>query len=300
MSPAIIVHGGAKSLPPEKAEPSRQGCLAAVRAGWAVMEAGGSALDAVEAAVRVLEDDPTFNAGFGSALNMDGEAQMDAGIMEGDRLEVGAVAAIEGVRHPISVARKVLEQHPVLIVGQDAWRFAAEHGAELCDPRDMISEAQRREWEQQKQRSEEPALSQHDTVGCVALDARGTVACGGSTGGTGFNVPGRVGDTANIGGGFYADGRLGACALTGDGEEIMRVVLAKTAIDLLQGDRHPDEATRRAIELLQQRVRGEAGCIMLDARGRIGWAHNSSHMPVAYRTTDMDGPRVFLQKQEEA
>ena len=129
MSIALMVHGGASSIPAEQSEDYKRGCLAALEAGWTILERGGSALDAVEAAIRILEDDPTFNAGRGSALNADGVVEMDAGIMEGQSLGAGAVAAIQGVRHPISVARQVLENESVLLVGerraafcQRAWR----------------------------------------------------------------------------------------------------------------------------------------------------------------------------------
>jgi beta-aspartyl-peptidase (threonine type) len=165
---AIIVHGGANTIPPQKAEAYKAGCLAAVGAGWAALEAGGSALDAVEAAVRVLEDDPTFNAGVGASLNKDGIVELDAGIMESSGLRAGGVGAIQGVCHPISVARQVLTSGSVLLVGPGAERFATEQQAERCDPAELITEEARRSLEQQQQRM--------DTVGCVALDAQGILA----------------------------------------------------------------------------------------------------------------------------
>lgn len=165
-SGAIIVHGGAHQVPPEKASASRAGCLAALRAGRQILEAGGSAIEAVEAAVRSLEDDPTFNAGFGSALNSQGEVEMDSGVMDGMSLAVGAVAGIRGVRHPVSVARAMLPETPVLLTGEGARQFAREQGAELCAAAALISAEQREIHEE------------HDTVGCVALDAQGNLAAG--------------------------------------------------------------------------------------------------------------------------
>ena len=300
MNVAIVVHGGAHAVPPEKVPASKEGCIAAAGAGWDVLVRGGSALDAVEAAIRVLEEDPTFNAGFGSELNTEGKVQMDAALMDGTTLAAGAVGAIEGVRHPISVARKVLEAEPVLLVADGARRFAADQGAELCDPSEMISDEKRREWEQAAQAEKNSGGKKgHDTVGCVALDRNGNLATGTSTGGTNTNQPGRIGDSPLVGCGLYADGEWGACSMTGDGESIVRVVLAKTTVDLLRDDCHPEQAAQRAMDILQKRVDGRAGCILLDRNGRIGWAHNEPNMPVAYRTEDMDAPRAFVHKNEE-
>jgi beta-aspartyl-peptidase (threonine type) len=298
MSIAIIVHGGASTVSPEKEDPKRRGCLEALQAGWSVLEQGGSALDAVECAVRILENDPDFNAGYGSMLQPDGMVRMDAGLMEGRDLQVGAVAAIEGVRHPISVARQVLLQPPVLVVGPYAREFARRAEAELCSPTDMISPEQQRHWEAE-QAQQRPAALSHDTVGCVALDQEGTLACGASTGGLGNTVPGRVGDSASVGAGFYADNEVGACALTGDGETIMRIAQARMTMELLRDGMNAEEAVKRSLEILEKRVQGEAGCILIDRQGRVGWGHNSSHMPCGYRTSGMPGPAVFLRKQDE-
>lgn len=294
MTLAIIVHGGAHAVPDEEIAPHKAGCTAAVQAGWQVLKNGGSALDAVEAAIRVLEDDPTFNAGYGSELNADGEVETDAAIMNGADLQAGGVGAIKGVRHPISVARKVLESPSVLLVGQGAYRFAQEVGAELCDQQELASEKQRRKWEAKQQASTQSASS--DTVGCVALDAQGNLAAGTSTGGTNENAAGRIGDSPLIGCGLYADGELGACSLTGDGESITRVVLAKTAVDLLQGERHPEEATAMAMDVLARRAGGEGGCIMIDRQGHIGWAHNAENMSCAIMSTEMEVPQAFVKK----
>jgi beta-aspartyl-peptidase (threonine type) len=293
MTLAIIVHGGAKTITEEKVEANKAGCKAAVEAGWAVLRSGGSASEAVEAAIRVLESDQTFNAGFGAVLNAEGEVELDAAIMDGSKLAWGAVAAVQGVRHPISAARELMYQRPTLLVADSAMRFAAQNGIEMCAKEDLIAEEQREEWEEEKKVVDRP-----NTVGCVALDSKGNLAAGTSTGGTMDQPVGRVGDTAIVGSGLYADNQFGACSTTGDGESIIPVVLAKTAIDFLSDDLHPDEAAKMAIETLKSKVAGEAGCILLDQQGRIGWAYNSQDMACGYMTTEMDQPALFTRKKE--
>jgi beta-aspartyl-peptidase (threonine type) len=292
VKPVIIVHGGAKTISEDKLEANRAGCRAAVEAGWAVLCQGGSAAAAVEAAVRVLEADQTFNAGFGSTLNSEGEVETDAAMMEGATLGWGAVGAVQGVRHPIAVARKIMEEKPRMLVARSGERFAREHKLELCTKAALVSEEQYQEWKE-----EEEVLDRPNTVGCVALDVNGNLVAGTSTGGTNGQPQGRVGDTALVGCGLYADNRLGACSTTGDGESIIPVVLAKTAIDALK-DKHPDEAAQCAIDTLVSRVEGEAGCILIDHQGRFGWAHNSQDMAVAYMSEDLEQPAVFTRKDQ--
>lgn len=294
MTLAIIVHGGAKTISDDKAKANNSGCLAAVEAGWSILRGGGNAKDAVEAAIRVLEDNPTFNASIGATLDSDGEVFLDAAMMEGRALAWGGVAAVQGIPHPISVARKIMEDKPMLLVRQGGEKYAAEHGDDMCAPSDLISDEQRREWEEKKAVVDRPA-----TVGCVALDADGNLVAGTSTGGLANQAPGRVGDSALVGCGLYADNTLGACSTTGDGESIIPVVLAKTAVDLLAENRHPEEAAQKAIEILVSKVEGEAGCILLDRQARVGWAYNSQDMAVAYMTEDMDRAAVFTNKQAE-
>ncbi len=290
MTPTIIVHGGAKTITDDKVAANNAGCTAAVEAGWAVLISGGSAAEAVEAAIRVLETDQTFNASLGATLNSDGEVELDAAIMEGS-LSWGAVAAVQGIRHPISVARKIMDEKPRLLVARGAERFAADCGAEMCKKDDLIADEQWQEWKEDQEVVDRP-----NTVGCVALDASGILAAGTSTGGTTKQQQGRVGDTALVGCGLYADNKFGACSTTGDGESIIPVVLAKTAIDFLSGDRHPEEAAQMAIDALVSKVKGEAGCILIDRQGRVGWAYNSSHMACAYMTKGQDKVAVFTQK----
>ncbi|MEH2436554.1 MAG: isoaspartyl peptidase/L-asparaginase family protein [Nostoc sp.] len=290
MTPTIIVHGGAKTITDDKVAANNAGCTAAVEAGWAVLISGGSATEAVEAAIRVLEADQTFNASLGATLNSDGEVELDAAIMEGS-LSWGAVAAVQGIRHPISVARKIMDDKPRLLVARGAERFAADCGAEMCKKENLIADEQWQQWKE-----DQKVIDRPNTIGCVALDASGILAAGTSTGGTTKQQQGRVGDTALVGCGLYADNKIGACSTTGDGESIIPVVLAKTAIDFLSGDRHPDEAAQMAIDALVSKVKGEAGCILIDRQGRVGWAYNSSHMACAYMTEGQDKVAFFTKK----
>ncbi len=258
MRPAIIVHGGAGRIPGGRHIALLEGCREAARLGWTVLVEGGSALDAVEAAVKFMEEDPAFNAGRGAVKNALGEVELDASIMEGKDLACGAVGAVKGVKHPIALARRIMEDgRHVLLCGEGARRFAEARGLPLGSPPG-------------KEGGGEPG-----TVGCVALDATGTVAAGTSTGGIRGKLPGRVGDSALIGCGTYADSR-GGVSCTGLGESIIRTVLAKSACDLLE-HRAPMEAAQKAIALLE-RVRGEGGLILLNREGDFGHGKNTPHM----------------------
>jgi L-asparaginase / beta-aspartyl-peptidase len=300
---SLIVHGGAWDIPDEEVQEHQEGCQRALEAGWEVLQAGGTALDAVEAAVRVLEDAPIFDAGIGSVLNRDGDVELDAAIMEGGTLRSGAVAAVRRVRNPITLARRVLESHVILLVGQGAERFAERAGVPLCDPAELIVERERQRWaellKQEDFRTQDAfgarkpgaeALPESrlahpsDTVGAVALDGYGHLAAGTSTGGTSNKLPGRVGDSPLIGCGLYADDQTGGCSSTGWGESIIKVLLAKTATDLIGAGHDPMAAARMAIDVLARRVSGFGGCILLDGQGRPGFAFNTPRMAYAYRS----------------
>ncbi|WP_019587479.1 isoaspartyl peptidase/L-asparaginase family protein [Deinococcus apachensis] len=283
---AIIVHGGAHETPPGKIAASRAGCLAALTAGRRVLEGGGTAVEAVEAAIRVLEDDPTFNAGYGSALTADGTVETDSALMDGSTLEVGAVAGLVGGRHPVSVARRLLREKEILLTGEGAHRFAATHGAELCAPEEMISPEQRE------------AFESHDTVGCVALDLHGHLAAGTSTGGLTGQPAGRVGDSPLVGCGFYAEDGVGAIALTGEGESLARWMTAARFIQRLPRTT-PDDALRTVLEEMGERVGGTGGGIAVTPDGQVGWWYTSHDMPVAYMHAGLTEPRVYLKKTEE-
>jgi L-asparaginase / beta-aspartyl-peptidase len=307
---ALIVHGGAWDIPDDEVAEHQAGCRQALDVGWDMLQVGGTALDAVEAAVRALEDAPIFDAGVGSVLNRDGDVELDAAVMDGATLRSGAVAAVRRVRNPITLARRVLESHVILLVAQGAERFAECVGLPLCGPSELIVERERRRWAellaQEDFRTQDafgakkdaggrgevisplpPALTNpSDTVGAVALDRHGHLAAGTSTGGTANKLPGRVGDSPLIGCGLYADDQTAGCSSTGWGESIIKVLLAKTATDLIGAGHDPMAAARLAIDTLARRVAGYGGCILLDGQGRPGFAFNTPRMAYAYRTED--------------
>jgi len=278
----IVVHGGAGHAgPPEEHAPRQAGVLRAAEAGWAALAAGGSALDAAVAAVAVLEDDLLFNAGVGSVLTVEGTVEMDASVMTGDTLAAGAVGAVTGVRNPVRLARAVLEEgREVLLVGEPALALARARGLETCAPEALVTEDARRRWREQRP-------SPGDTVGAVACDRLGRVAAATSTGGVAGKRAGRIGDSAVIGAGTYADDRLGAGSATGPGEAIIRLVLVRAALELVAQGLDPERAARQALGDLEQRVAARAGIILLDPMGRIGIAHTTEAMVAAYRTDEL-------------
>jgi L-asparaginase / beta-aspartyl-peptidase len=287
---ALIVHGGAKEMKPGEEDDNRVGILQALSAGREMLENGGSALAAVEAAIRVLEDLPVFNAGHGSSLNAAGEVEMCSGIMDGGNLGVGAVGAIRDVRHPISVARALLPENEVLLVSDGAEAFAREKGLELCDPHALVTAARQQD------------LKEHDTVGAVALDMGGNLAAGTSTGGLTGAPVGRIGDSPLPGSGFYADNHIGAVAFSGDGETIARLALAARIMASVEQGEDMEEAIANAVAKLPGTggAHADAGGIGIMKDGRIGWTHNSPHFAVALVTSDDPEPKAWLTKQEAA
>jgi beta-aspartyl-peptidase (threonine type) len=280
---AIAVHGGAGRESPDGRAPRRAGLERAAAAGWAVLDRGGAALDAAVEAVAVLEDDPHFNAGLGSVLTEEGLVEMDASVMTGDTLGAGAVGAVSGVRNPVRVARAVLaEGREVLLVGDAAVALAARAGLALCDPGALVTEDARRRW-----RAREAASG--GTVGAVATDARGTVGAATSTGGVAGKRRGRVGDSAVIGAGTYADDRLGAGSATGPGEAIIRICLVRAALDAVGAGLDPAWVAQHALADLERRLGAAAGLILIDRAGRVGIAHTTEAMAAAYRTEETRG-----------
>jgi len=269
--PAVIVHGGAGSIKDDSLAERLDGCKTAALAAWKILEHGGSAVDAAEAAVVVLEDNPLFNAGTGSTLNRAGKVEMDAGIMDGDSLRAGAVAAMEGIKNPIKLARRVMEDgRHVILAGEGALLFAREIGFPECPPQSLIVEHERKRWG-----------DEHGTVGCVALDSNGKIAVATSTGGVFQKLSGRIGDSPIPGCGTYADDRGGA-SCTGMGEAIIRIVMGKTAVDFLSEGIDPTAAARKALAVLEAKTGVKAGLIIIDRKGRIGYARNTTHMPVCF------------------
>jgi beta-aspartyl-peptidase (threonine type) len=294
--PVLVVHGGAWAMPDDMVEAHLRGVRNALAAGWLVLEAGGAALDATEAAVVVMEDDETFDAGRGSFLNRDGRVQMDALIMDGATLRAGGVGCVERVRNPVRAARKILSESPhVYFVGEGAERFAEEHGVELCANEELVipREVERlREYQRAAAGNESakdgkdlfaPEIS-HDTVGAVALDRSGNIAAATSTGGTLNKAPGRLGDSSLIGCGCYADNLSAAVSTTGWGEPIMKLVLAKWTADRVAAGNLPEWAAQEAMNYLKQRLNGHGGIIVLNAAGQFGIAHNTPRMAWACKT----------------
>jgi len=293
--PTLLVHGGAWAMPDDGVAAHERGIAAALAAGYALLERGGTAVEAVEAAVVVMENDETFDAGKGSFLTQDGRVQMDALLMDGSNLRTGGVACVERLRNPIRAARLVLEESPhVYFVGTGAERFARQHGMALCDNMDLVIpreqerlyKAQAAELAGLPDQTFSGALESHDTVGAVALDVHGNIAAGTSTGGTLNKAPGRVGDSSLIGCGCYADNLSAAVSLTGWGEPIMKLVLGKWAVDRVAGGEAPQAAADAAIGYLFDRLGGHGGIILLGPDGRVGLAYNTPRMAWGLQTPD--------------
>jgi len=285
--PRLIVHGGAWNIPDEQHADHIEGVRSALDRVWPRLQQGMSALDAVEAAVGVLEEDPTFDAGRGSFLNAKGEIELDAIIMDGATLNLGAVAAIQNVMHPVSVARLVMERtEHCLLVGSGAQAFARSVGVPELDPRELLTPRELAFYEAIR---DDPKYRTRDlfeptpmgTVGAVAMDRAGNLAAATSTGGTARKLPGRVGDSPLVGAGAYADNSCGAASATGWGEAIMKVLLSKTACDLMQ-DHPASVAAEMAVDHMYGRVQGRGGLILIDKAGRYGWAHSTPKMAFAF------------------
>jgi beta-aspartyl-peptidase (threonine type) len=294
-NPVLVVHGGAWAMPDDMVEAHLRGVKDALAAGWRVLECGGPALDAIEEAVVVMENDETFDAGRGSFLNRDGRVQMDALIMDGATLRAGGVGCVERLRNPVRAARKILSESPhVYFVAEGAERFAADHGVALCRNEDLVlaREVERlREYQQEAAGHGNdlfaPAIS-HDTVGAVALDRGGNIAAATSTGGTLNKAPGRLGDSSLIGCGCYADNLSAAVSTTGWGEPIMKLVLAKWTADRVAAGNLPEWAAKEAMNYLKQRLDGHGGIIVLNAQGQVGIAHNTPRMAWACKTVEKE------------
>lgn len=300
-TPVLVVHGGAWAIPDDMVEAHVAGVRHAVAAGWRLLERGGTAMDAIEAAITCMEDDDTFDAGYGSFLTRDGRVQLDALMMDGATLRAGGVGCVEHIRNPIQAARLVLDKSPhVYFVAEGAERFAQEQGMALCRNEDLViaREVQRLKDVQAKEAAGKPDMTFAgpgfgcDTVGAVALDMHGNIAAGTSTGGTLNKAPGRVGDSSLIGCGCYADNQSAAASCTGWGEPIMKLVLAKRAADRVREGRPPEMACNEAISYLQARLNAHGGMILLDAQGRFGISHNTPRMAWAYKNISRENSGI--------
>ncbi|MFN8642013.1 MAG: isoaspartyl peptidase/L-asparaginase [Candidatus Binatia bacterium] len=275
--PTLVVHGGAGDWPAATHAAAAAGCGRAADAGWAVLAAGGAALDAVEAAVVALEADPLFNAGVGSSLTAAGTVEMDASLMDGASGRGAGVAGVTSFHHPIRLARCVLDDgRHVLIAGAGAEQLGRLRGLPGVPPEALVAPQQRRRWGA-------GAGAPPGTVGCVAVDAAGHVAAATSTGGLRGKLPGRIGDSAVIGAGTYAADAAGAASATGNGEAILLAGLARAAVDGLRGGRHPAAVAPALLRALGAGPRAAAGLIVVDRFGRVGVAHRAAHLPYAAR-----------------
>ncbi len=277
IEPVILVHGGAgawQSASDRLAE-GEAACLAAAAAGQAVLLAGGSALDAVETAVRLLEDCPVLDAGRGSYPNSAGQVEMDALIMDGSDLAIGAVAAVQLLPHPISLARLNLQEELFnFLAGEGAEQYADAAGLPRCAVEDLLPA--------QELNALNASGITSDTVGAVALDQSGNLASATSTGGTKDKHPGRIGDSPLVGSGGYADNRSAAVSATGRGEQLMKLVVSKQVCDFVSAGLPAQDACQATIALLAQRTGGTGGLIAIDNHGRVGIAYNTAAMPFGY------------------
>ncbi|MCD4786040.1 MAG: isoaspartyl peptidase/L-asparaginase [Candidatus Eremiobacteraeota bacterium] len=294
MKPAIIVHGGAWDIPDKIWQAHKEGCTKALEKGMEMLETGASAIDAVEECIKIMEMNPVFDAGRGSFLNIDGKIEMDAGIMDGKDLSFGAIGGIDGIYHPVSLARKVMEEtEHVFLAGNGAHKFARKMGFQKIPYEKLLVGRELDRWlrikddpdfrtrtvfeEDKKGRIDKDGI-RVDTVGAVAIDINGDISSATSTGGIPKKMSGRIGDAPIVGCGFYADNLAGGASATGWGEQIMKICMCKTAVDFLSEGLDPMEAARRAVEVLETRVDGSGGIILIDSKGRIGHAYNTPRM----------------------
>jgi L-asparaginase / beta-aspartyl-peptidase len=302
-APCIVVHGGAWAIPDALTERSLAGVRRACEAGYAVLRGGGAAVDAVVAAVVVLEDDPAFDAGRGSCLNARREVEMDAVVITEDpaieqSLRSGAVAAVSRVKNPVKLAMHVMDSTKhCLLVGPNADEFAiaanaGNPGIQLVDSaEEMVSPEAIKEWEEFAKYSdavetlfnnsaEMPEQSGHDTVGAVALDCCGRLAAATSTGGITMKVAGRVGDSPIVGSGAYVSVESGAVSTTGHGESIMNCVLAKHALQVFEmcPDKSVSEVASSSLDYMQRKTGGRGGIIIVSKDGQIAHKFSTSRM----------------------
>jgi beta-aspartyl-peptidase (threonine type) len=292
MEPRIIVHGGAWDIPEDLWGSHRNGCSKAAQEGYSALQKGATAVDAVEIAVRVMEDDPTFDAGRGSFLNADGEVEMDATIMDGDDLSFGAVAAVQHILHPITLARQIMErtQH-CMLVGEGALKYARSIGMPTVAQENLLTDREMKRWLEIKKKQSfehrelfDPAKDRYSprgTVGAVAIDSKGKISAATSTGGTPNKMAGRVGDSSIIGCGNYADSRSAGVSATGWGEPLMKAVMARRVCENVEKGRTVKEAGDEAIRYLEERVKGYGGVIVLDIAGNMSFSFNTPRMAIA-------------------
>ena len=273
MKPVIAIHGGAGVMRRDKPGPAnRAGLERALETGYEILRTGRSAIEAVTAAVMVLEDDPLFNAARGGSLNSDGDVEMDASIMEGAQLRAGAVAAVRRIRNPVLAARAVMEKtRHVLLAGEGAERFARKQGLKLESPKYFRTPRQAEALRLRRGRY-------HGTVGAVALDADGNLAAATSTGGYTGKMPGRIGDSPIVGAGTYADNRACAVSGTGLGEAFIRAAVAHDLCARMRYRGVSLIAAAGAALANVAKLGGDGGLVAVDRRGNVAMPFNSEGM----------------------
>ncbi|XP_031679405.1 isoaspartyl peptidase/L-asparaginase-like [Oncorhynchus kisutch] len=285
MLPVLVVHGGAGIIPKERVQLACAGVQAAVRGGYSKLQGQGSAMDAVVEAVTLLENDPHFSAGLGSVLNAKGEVEMDAIVMDGRYLASGAVSAVRKVANPVQLARLVMDKTSHLcLTGEGASQFARSMGVPEVPEESLITEYARMCWKKKNLAADanpvECQMGKMGTVGAVAVDAEGNIACATSTGGLLNKMEGRVGDTACIGCGGYADNRVGAVSSTGEGEAIMKVTLARLILFHMEQGCSAEAAADEALAYMKDRVGGLGGVLVVDHQGE--WSVRFSSLQMAW------------------
>jgi beta-aspartyl-peptidase (threonine type) len=308
--PVIAVHGGAGRVLPDRGQPLLESVRKAAEKGFNVLENAGTAVDSVTEAVALLEDDGLFNAGAGSALNLEMRVEMEASVMDGKTLMAGAAGMLSDVRNPVRVARLVMEKTDhVFVVGKGAEDLVRMFNLERRDP---ATSAKREQYRAQLKSLKEgkfelpklaalirehPEVFQLETVGAVALDKAGNVAAATSTGGFPLKLPGRIGDSPSIGCGTYADNLSGACSATGVGEIAIRLVLAKTVCNCMENGKSAQEAVEEAVRLVGKRITNvynDMGLLAVDLQGRVGAAHSSPNLCWAYMNAEQNEPVASL------
>ncbi|HYU96846.1 MAG TPA: isoaspartyl peptidase/L-asparaginase [Sphingomicrobium sp.] len=299
----LVIHGGAGAMRPKQGDPNheqraREGLRMALEAGVDILGRGGAALDAVEASARLLEDDPCFNAGRGSALTDQGSVELDAAIMDGRNRRAGAVAGLQTTRAPVSLARRLMEQGPhVFLTGRGADRFAEDAGLEQVDPAWFVTDERRRQLDELLAGGGFDAAVKYGTVGAVALDEHGHVAAATSTGGLTAKRWGRIGDSPLIGAGTYADDRSAAVSATGSGEYFIRAVAAHQLAERVRlGGATLQQALGGVLADISE-LGGTGGLIAVAPTGEAAWGFTT---PAMYRgMADAAGRRVAIYAGEE-
>lgn len=313
--PVLVVHGGAGTWLPERSQSGLIGVRRAARAAFSILVEGGEAVDSVMEAVLVMEDDSTFNAGYGSSLNFEGTFEMEAAIMDGKTLEAGATGLLRDIKNPIRLARIVMERTDhVFIVGKGAEMLAKIHNLKRRSPMTRFRAERHKQQKEALLRDRSgltriaelvknhPRFFDLETVGAVAIDKNENVAAATSTGGFPLKLPGRIGDSPLIGCGTYADNQAGACSATGIGEIAIRLVLAKAVCSHMENGKAAQEAAELGIRSVNTRLPAAGnsmGLIAIDTAGRIGIAHNSQNLCWAYVTPETEEPKAYLTAQTD-